>query len=301
MVRCGVLLTGVAGDMDLIDSWLGDGGGRLVSLASQIFFGLCVFVLGAMIGSFLNVVVYRLPLGRSPAAGRSHCPACGSQILAKDNVPVLSWLLLRGRCRSCDAPISSRYPLVETGCGLVFLSLAFLEIVAADPSRSIWWTPLDASPDRVAMFLYHAFAACVVLAWWLIEFDGGSIPMRQATGVLAAAALVPMILPAVHPLAADVGFVLPTAFVQAPGDLRPPTTGDWFQRGALVSVVGAAVAILVAAILERISGASQAIFLGLVLVGIVLGWQGAIWGALAAVIVCQIMKNQALDADGPQV
>jgi len=287
--------------MDSIDSWLGDGGGRVVSLALQLFSGLCMFVLGAMIGSFLNVVVHRLPRGRSPAEGRSHCPACGARILAKDNIPVLSWLLLRGRCRSCDAPISSRYPIVEAACGLMFLAVAYLEVVAADPSQSIWWTPLDASPERVVLFLYHAFAACVVLAWWLIEFDGGSIPTRQAAAVLAVAALVPMILPAVHPVAADAGMAALKAFVRPAGDIWPPAAGEWLDRGVLVSVIGAAAAILVAAILERLYGPSQVVFLGLVLVGIVLGWQGAIWGALAAVIVCQIGKNRALDAGGPQV
>ncbi len=286
--------------MDSIDSWLGDGGGRLISLALQVFYGLCVFVLGAMIGSFLNVVVYRLPRGRSPAEGRSHCPACGSRILAKDNIPVLSWLLLRGRCRSCDAAISSRYPVVEAGCGLMFLAVAYLEVVAAGQSRSIWWTPLDARPERVVLFLYHAFAVCAVLAWWLIEFDGGSIPMRHAAGVIAVAALVPMILPAVHPVAADAGMVSPAAFGRPAGDIWPPAAGEWLDRGVLVSVVGAAAAILMAAILERLSGPSQAVSLGLVLAGIVLGWQGTVWGALVALVVCQIVKNRALDAGGPQ-
>lgn len=279
------LRTGTAGDMDLLGTWLEDGGGRLVSLVSQFFFGLGTFFLGATAGSFLNVVVYRLPRGRSPAEGRSHCPACGSRILARDNIPVLSWLLLQGRCRSCDAPISSRYPLVEAGCGLLFLGLAFLEIVAADPWRSSWWTPLDARPERVAMFLYHALAACTLLAWWLIEFDGGSIPWRHAAGVLAVVSLVPILLPALHPVAADAGFVLPSAFWQATGDLWPPAAGDWFERGVIVSAVGAAVAILLAATLERLYGPSQAVFLGLLLLGVVLGWQGAMWAAAVVVVI----------------
>lgn len=67
---------------------------------------------GLIIGSFLNVVIAREPEGES-ILGRSHCPGCGAQIRVRDNVPVLSWLLLRGRCRDCGAPISKRYPLVE--------------------------------------------------------------------------------------------------------------------------------------------------------------------------------------------
>ena len=70
-------------------------------------------VLGALIGSFLNVVIHRLPLGESLVTPGSHCPACDAPVRSFDNVPVLSWLLLRGRCRSCGAPISVRYPAVE--------------------------------------------------------------------------------------------------------------------------------------------------------------------------------------------
>jgi leader peptidase (prepilin peptidase)/N-methyltransferase len=70
-------------------------------------------VLGAIVGSFLNVVVYRLPRHESLIAPPSHCTRCGTPVKPYDNVPILSWLLLRGRCRSCAAPISARYPLVE--------------------------------------------------------------------------------------------------------------------------------------------------------------------------------------------
>lgn len=74
-----------------------------------------VFVgaLGLIFGSFLNVVAHRLPRGESLARPRSRCPQCGTQIRPRDNVPVLSWLMLRGRCRDCGTPISRRYPLVE--------------------------------------------------------------------------------------------------------------------------------------------------------------------------------------------
>src|SRR6478752_5920692 len=70
-------------------------------------------IFGLIIGSFLNVVVWRLPRDESLSKPRSQCPACHAPIRARDNIPVLSWLLLRGRCRDCGAPISARYPLVE--------------------------------------------------------------------------------------------------------------------------------------------------------------------------------------------
>ena len=76
-------------------------------------------VLGAIVGSFLNVVAYRLPRGESLAHPPSRCPHCGAPVKPYDNVPVLSWLLLRGRCRNCKEPISVRYPLVEAGTALL--------------------------------------------------------------------------------------------------------------------------------------------------------------------------------------
>lgn len=80
-------------------------------------------VFGLLIGSFLNVVVYRVPRGESLVSPGSHCPTCGRPIAAYDNVPVVSWLLLRGRCRRCKAPISVRYPLVELVTGVLFAAV----------------------------------------------------------------------------------------------------------------------------------------------------------------------------------
>jgi leader peptidase (prepilin peptidase)/N-methyltransferase len=80
-----------------------------------------IFALGLVFGSFLNVCIYRLPLGKSVVAPRSSCPHCGNMIPLYDNVPVLSWLILRGRCRHCREPISPRYLAVELLTGLLFL------------------------------------------------------------------------------------------------------------------------------------------------------------------------------------
>jgi leader peptidase (prepilin peptidase)/N-methyltransferase len=80
--------------------------------------------LGLLIGSFLNVVVHRVPRGESVVRPPSACPGCGQQIRARDNVPVLSWLLLRGRCRDCGAAISRRYPAVELLTGALFVVMA---------------------------------------------------------------------------------------------------------------------------------------------------------------------------------
>ena len=82
-----------------------------------------VGVFGLLIGSFLNVVVWRVPRGESLVSPPSHCPGCDTPIKPYDNIPVVSWLLLRGRCRRCGERISARYPLVELGTGLLFAAL----------------------------------------------------------------------------------------------------------------------------------------------------------------------------------
>jgi leader peptidase (prepilin peptidase)/N-methyltransferase len=101
---------------------------------------------GAVIGSFLNVVVYRLPLGQSLVKPRSRCPHCNEQVAARDNVPVLSWLLLRGRCRHCSEPIPARYPAVE-----LLTAVAFVAVVLA---RGI-------HPELVALIPFTAMLIAV--------------------------------------------------------------------------------------------------------------------------------------------
>ncbi|MDR2200022.1 MAG: prepilin peptidase [Deltaproteobacteria bacterium] len=93
--------------------------------AAGVIFGAFVFFLGLSVGSFLNVVVYRLPReGLSVwRPRRSFCPACQNQLVWRDNIPCLSYILLKGRCRYCGAPISARYPLVELLSGVLALSL----------------------------------------------------------------------------------------------------------------------------------------------------------------------------------
>jgi leader peptidase (prepilin peptidase)/N-methyltransferase len=89
---------------------------------------------GLLLGSFLNVVAYRLPRGESLAVPASRCPGCDTPIKPYDNVPVLSWLLLRGRCRSCGATIAWRYPLVELATAL----LMALAVVVIGPNEDVW-------------------------------------------------------------------------------------------------------------------------------------------------------------------
>lgn len=129
-------------------------------------------LLGAAIGSFLNVVVYRVPRGLSVVAPRSACPGCGTEIAARDNVPVLSWVLLRGRCRTCAAPISSRYPLVEAGTA-VFFGVVALVLFPRFATAAEGVGGIAAATLALAAFLWLA-AATVSLA--LIDLDVHRLP-----------------------------------------------------------------------------------------------------------------------------
>jgi len=99
---------------------------RLLFLEYGIAAAAAVFLFGLVAGSFVNVVIHRFPRGESVVFPGSHCPACGAPIRAVDNVPVLSWLLLRGRCRTCRAAISVQYPLVELLTAVVFVAVVVL-------------------------------------------------------------------------------------------------------------------------------------------------------------------------------
>jgi len=78
---------------------------------------------GLVVGSFLNVVIWRVPRHESLMTPRSHCPACGTQLANRDNIPVVSWLILRGHCRTCGESISIRYPLIEILTGVMFAAV----------------------------------------------------------------------------------------------------------------------------------------------------------------------------------
>jgi leader peptidase (prepilin peptidase)/N-methyltransferase len=104
-------------------------------------------LLGACVGSFLNVVIWRLPRGESIVSPPSGCPRCGTRIRARDNIPIVSWLVLRGRCRSCGQPISPRYPVVE---GLTALLFAAIVVVKGFGWHLAWELPFAAMLIAVA-------------------------------------------------------------------------------------------------------------------------------------------------------
>ena len=125
------------------------------------FLTLWLIVVGACVGSFLNVLVYRLPRKKSLVHPPSHCPACGCPIRWYDNVPVFGWINLRGKCRDCQSPISIRYPCVEGFCAVLFGGV-FLECVEQLP-LSLW---LQFVLSLVVSLLHTA-----ILAVCLIVYD----------------------------------------------------------------------------------------------------------------------------------
>jgi leader peptidase (prepilin peptidase)/N-methyltransferase len=182
-------------------------------------------VLGAVFGSFLNVVVYRLPRHESLVLPASHCPKCGMPVKPYDNVPILSWLLLRGHCRGCGAPISVRYPLVEA------LSAA-LCVGAVLTHHSVAGIALS-----VALILLVVPAA-------LIDLEHRIIPNRiTALGALLALAIGIAFDPAGEPgrliAAAAAGGFLLLAALAYPGGMG---MGDVKLAGMMGLFLGAAVA-----------------------------------------------------------
>jgi leader peptidase (prepilin peptidase)/N-methyltransferase len=154
---------------------------------------LYAFVVGAVIGSFLNVVIHRVPRRRSIVRPRSACPACAEPIAWYDNLPIVSWLVLGGRCRSCSAPISLRYPLVEATAGaLAALGVVRygLSPVAVEVVIFAWLSLALALIDLEHQILpdvmtYPAIVFGLVFSW----FGGVTSFVDSVAGALIGAAL----------------------------------------------------------------------------------------------------------------
>ncbi len=195
---------------------------------------------GLLIGSFLNVVAYRLPAGVSVAAGRSECPSCHHQIRAYDNVPVLSWLLLRGRCRDCSAPISRRYPLVEA-------------------LTAVLWALVAAIADSTAQAVLGIVMVTALVPITLIDLDHRRIPNAITLPTAIAAIAVGTALDPSGQVERLIAGAAAFAFLLVPAIVRPDGMGmgDVKLAGVLGLCLGApvAVGILVALVVGSVAGA----------------------------------------------
>ena len=149
-------------------------------------------VVGLVVGSFLNVVIWRVPRGESVNRPPSHCPKCDTAIKPYDNVPVVSWLLLRGRCRTCKVPISVRYPLVELATGVLFALMAvkfgahavlpaYLYLAAIGVALSLIDVDVKRLPDVLVLPSYAV--AAVLLGVAAVTGHDASRALRAVIGM----------------------------------------------------------------------------------------------------------------------
>ncbi len=147
-------------------------------------------ILGLLIGSFLNVVIYRLPReGESVSKGRSMCPGCSKQIAWYDNIPVLSYILLRGKCRNCSIHISARYPLVELLTGVLFATVGF-RLLATQPDLF--------SLGGVCLTLVHLIFVAALIAGTFIDFEFRILPDRITKPGMILAPILSALIPSLH-------------------------------------------------------------------------------------------------------
>jgi len=218
------------------------------------------------------VVIYRVPAGLSLVRPGSHCPKCKHPIRWRDNIPILGWIALGGRCRDCRAEISPRYPLVEAITAAMFLALGIVETFSGGANLPL--RPgaagegalglLDVT-QSAAVTAYHLVLLCTLLAAAWIEYDGHPLPWRLALPAWVVGGLAPLVWPWLRP-------------VPAVGGLEGPIAG------LVDGLAGIAIGSLVGLAFWPVVGKRRG--LGLLLsagcTGLLLGWQAAGVLALAA-------------------
>lgn len=216
------------------------------------FFPAAAALFGAIVGSFLNVVIYRMPLEKSIVTPGSHC-ACGAPIKWYDNIPVLSWFLLRGKARCCGRPYSFRYAFVELlTAGLFLLS----------------WLQFPPAKALCAML----FASCVICAFF-IDLDHMIIPDEFTIGLGVVGVVLSVFVPSLHGQSDEIFFV---------GALQ---SGVISMKGLLI---GSGLVLWIALIAESLlkkeaMGFGDVKFVGAI--GAFLGWQGAVFSIFGGAVV----------------
>jgi leader peptidase (prepilin peptidase)/N-methyltransferase len=265
---------------------------------AQGFLWAWLFCLGATVGSFLNVVVYRLPRGKNLAYPGSYCPRCGHPIRLSDNVPILSWLALCGKCRDCGGRISSRYFLVElTVATLFLLVLASESMMPAGLGFTLDYVPRarlapQDGPPFWCQYAMHVVFLTTFVGAILIAADGFAVPASIFLPAIALGFIVPIIWPQARSLPAT----------------NEPTVG--WSGGLIDGVVGLAVGVFSGLWIRLIRGreANRWSTLALIAlgcaVGVVLGWQPTpLWTALIwifVLIAARLLASPQAGEEPPQ-
>lgn len=218
---------------------------RYIHLEHPWFFSTGAFVLGAIVGSFLNVCIYRIPAGKSVVSPGSTC-ACGHPIAWYDNIPILSWFILRGRARCCGSPYSFRYPAVEALTGVLFL---------------LAWHAH--SPAKAACLM--VFAAMLVCGSF-IDLDHMEIPNRFSVGLAIVGVALSLVAPTLH-LEATSSFYAQDALLS----MLVSVIGTLIGSGVILWI-----ALLAETVLKKEAmGFGDVKLLGGI--GAFLGWEGAVF------------------------
>ena len=215
------------------------------TLIINIYLNTLVFVIGACVGSFLNVVIYRLPAGKSVVTPRSQCK-CGKFIAWYDNIPILSWFILRGKCRHCGERFSIRYPMVELGTALVFLGMWQ---VGSWPVGVVWMV----------------FAGMMIPAA-MIDLDTMEIPDRFSIGGFMVGMVFSVVVPSIHGIEPS-GLLVLDGMKGAIAGLQ----GAFIGSGLILWVALVAEAIL----RKEAMGFGDVKLIGAI--GAFCGWQGAVF------------------------
>jgi leader peptidase (prepilin peptidase)/N-methyltransferase len=222
-----------------------------------LLLGLGVFIVGTVVGSFLNVCIYRIPWEKSVIWPGSRCLTCWTPIAARDNIPIVSWLALRGECRNCGSRISVRYPLVELLVGLLFLGLFYVDVMHSP--RDAW---RQVAVHSLSTLAYHALLAALLVAATFIDYDLFIIPDQITVTGMVLGLLLGMLDPRIRP---------------------EPSTATTHALGLGVGILGLAVGagltqsvrILGSRMLGREAMGFGDVTL-MAMIGVFLGWQAAI-------------------------
>jgi len=254
------------------------------------------FFIGSSIGSFLNVVAWRMPRGMS-INGRSHCPRCDNTLQWYDNLPVIGWLALGGRCRFCRLPISRRYPIVEATVGLCVMWIVVRGVYNDATHLPFWpkrfgyttalWMPY-LSNDSLAIITYHVVGIACLWALALVRADGSRLPRQLIFWCLLLVAVPMLVIP---------------SFAVVPWTVRENelwSPDGQYLNAAMRVLTGGAMAVMIARMMVKYVcptadpklnplGESTTRLIDLMMLlaiaAILLGWQAAIPVTVIAILV----------------